>query len=153
MKNYSVVLSLCVLVGCAQGRLDIIDPNGKVIGECSAHFDWHWYGAQDSVNYILQLCAQQYIAKGYTVSDEPFLANNYTLPLPPIGSSWNKKIAKEEFNAGNVSEQKYGYILAAIEYKYTVQVEIAASNLAKNLISKNEYEQILVKAKFDVNGA
>ena len=115
MRSINLALILFLLVGCAQGRLDVINTKGTVIGECSAAFDWHPHGAQDSVNYILNLCAQKYIAVGYTVSDKSILTNDYALPVTPSGSIWNQKIAKEQFNAGYISEQKYGYILAAIE--------------------------------------
>ena len=153
MKNFSMALLLCMLVGCAQGRLDVIDTNGKVVGECSAAFDWHWYGAQDSVNYILNLCAQQHIAKGFTISDESVIENDYDLPLAPKKGTWNEKIAKEQFNGGHITEEKYGYILAAIEYKYLLKVEQAAKKLGNKLISKNEYKQTVAKAKLEFNGA
>ena len=152
MKNYSVLLLLCFLVGCAKGRFDVINTNGKVVGECSAHFDWHWYGAQDSVNYILNLCAQKYLAKGYTISDESILANEYSLPLPPRGNSWNKKNAKEQFHTDKISEKKYGYILASIEYKFVLKMELLTKKLAQHLISKKEYEQTVAKAKIELNG-
>ena len=153
MKNFCIALLLYLLVGCAQGRLDVIDTNGKVVGECSAAFDWHWYGAQDSVNYLLNLCAQEHIAKGFTLSDESVLENNYALPIAPKMGVWNKKIAKEQFNSGKISEEKYGYILAAIEYKYIRKIELAAKKLDQKVISKNEYEQIVAKAKLEFNGA
>jgi hypothetical protein len=142
----------CFLFGCAQGRVDVIDSHGKIIGECSAAFDWHWYGAKDSVNYILNLCAQENIAKGYTVSDTSILANNYDLPVPPKGNIWNKLTAKEQFDAGDFSEQKYGYILAEIEYKYILSVRQAKHDLAKQRINKKEFEQRIEQAKRNFNG-
>ncbi|WP_076411197.1 hypothetical protein [Shewanella sp. UCD-KL12] len=152
MKIAHVALISSFLVGCAQGRLDVIDTNGKVIGECSAAFAWHWYGAKDSVNYILNLCAQEQIVKGYTISDKTVLVNDYTLPVPPKGSVWNKITAKAQFKTGNISEQQYGYILAAIEYEYILKVEQAENDLARALISKKDFEQAIEKAKLEFNG-
>lgn len=139
-------------MGCAQGRLDVIDTNGKVIGECSAAFDWHWYGAKDSVNYILGLCVQEQIVKGYTISNKEILNNDYSLPEPPKGSFWNKVTAKKQFKKGNISEQKYGYILAAIEYEYILKLGQAENDLAKQLINKKAFEQAVEKAKREFNG-
>lgn len=152
MKICTVLLLICLLVGCAQGRVDVINTKGEVIGECSAAFDWHWYGVEDSVNYIIHLCAQQNIAKGYLISDESILQNDYSLPVPPKGSYWNKVTAKKQFKASSISEQEYGYILAAIEYEYILKVEQAENNLNKNVIDAKEYEQVLEKAKVRFNG-
>lgn len=152
MKIVRIALLSSFLLGCAQGRFDVIDANGKVIGECSAAFDWHWYGAKDSVNYVLNLCAQEQIAKGYTLSDNKILVNNYAIPTPPKGSVWNKVTAKEQFKAGYISEQKYGYILAAIEYKYALKIKKAEHELSQNLISEQDFKQTVAKAKFDFNG-
>jgi hypothetical protein len=152
MKIVYIVLLSSLLFGCAQGRFDVIDSNGKVIGECSAAFDWHWYGARDSVNYVLNLCAQEQIAKGHTLSDNSILVNNYVIPVPPKGSAWNKVTAKEQFKAGYISEQSYGYILAEIEYKYVLKIKKAEYEFAKNLISEQDFKQTVAKAKFDFNG-
>lgn len=152
MKITRIVLLSSLLFGCAQGRFDVIDANGKVIGECSAAFGWHWYGAKDSVNYILNLCAQEQIAKGYNISDEAVLANNYTLPILPKGHFWNKITAKEQFKLDHISEEEYGYVLAEIEYKYILKIKKAKSDFANKLISKENFKEIVAKAKFDFNG-
>ena len=152
MKKITMATLLCVLVGCAQGRLDIMNTDGKVVGHCSASFDWHWYGAEDSVNYIINLCAQEYIAKGYKTSDASFLAHDYILPIPLRNSVWNRKTAKEQFSAGMISEQKYGYVLAAIEYKYLLKIEQADKRLAQKKITSTEYKRMVREAKIEFNG-
>ncbi|MBB1269475.1 hypothetical protein [Shewanella sp. SR44-3] len=152
MKQWFTVLFMSFLAGCAQGHLDIMDADGKVVGDCSANFDWHWHGAQDSVNYILNLCAQEHIAKGYAVSDESILANDYTLPLASKGETWNKISGQEHFTRGLISEQQYGYILAAIEYDYLSKLKHAARQLAENNINKKQYDHLLMQAKLEFNG-
>ncbi|MBL4942439.1 MAG: hypothetical protein JKY81_12345 [Colwellia sp.] len=143
---------LFFLSGCAADRVDIINNEGNIVGECTAEFNWHWYGVNDSVDYILNLCAQTYIAQGYKLSNGSILENNYTLPEPPRGNLWNKKIAYEQFKKGSISEQKYGYILAAIEYEYILKTNAANKKLANGLINKADYKQILNKAKTEFTG-
>jgi hypothetical protein len=147
VRKYSILIALCSLFGCADGRVDIIEKNGEVIGECSARFYWHWYGAQDSVDYMIYICAKEYIDKGLNISDASILKNDYTLPKPPEGQSWNKKTAFKQFDAGNISEQKYGYILAAIEYEYILKKRWAKEQLDKGNIDSVAYEKVILNAK------
>lgn len=152
MKNYSILFFLCFLLGCAEGRLYVVGNQGEILGECSARFYWHWQGAQDSVDYMLYICAQEYLDKGYKLSDESILENDYTLPNPPLGSSWNKKIASEQFNLNRISEREYGYILAAIEYEYILKRRWAEEQLEKEIIDEAKYQQVLAEAKYEFYG-
>lgn len=91
MKHYGLVSLLPLLIGCAEGRLDVLSRDRNIVGYCSADFKFHPYGAQDSVNYILYLCAKENIDKGYKISDESILENDYSLPSPPKGKRWDNK--------------------------------------------------------------
>lgn len=152
MKSFCVLFFVSLLLGCAEGRLDVIGKYGVVVGECSARFDWHWYGAQDSVDYMNYICAKEHIDKGLGISDASILENDYTLPIPPLGSSWNKKMAFEQFKADKISEKKYGYILAAIEYEYILKIRWAQEQLEKGNIDQAQYENSLLEAKYIFHG-
>jgi len=132
VKYLSIVISSIFLFGCAQGKIDIIDKEGKVVGNCSANFYFHWYGAQHSVNYLLYICAKEYIDKGFKVSDEAILVNDYTIPKPPEGKAWNKKIAKQQFADDLISEEKLGYILAHVEHHYWEKLNKAKDDLSRS---------------------
>ena len=153
MNKKMVVLLCAVLAGCAQGKVDILDADKKVIGYCSANFDFHWYGAQDSVNYILYLCAKEYVDQGYTISDESLLAKDYSIPAPPDASGWNKLLAKEWFQAHRITEEKYGYILAALEYQYWLDLDAAAEQLEQDLINQAEYQVLINEAEATFEGS
>jgi hypothetical protein len=152
MKKLSFVILSLLLLSCAQGRVDILDSDENVIGYCSADFNFHWYGAQDSVDYILYLCAKEHIEKGYSISDESLLDNDYTLPLPPNGKYWNKKLAKEHFAKELLTEEKLGYILASIEYEYWMKLKSAKDKLSQAVISQPEYERLVKDAKAEFEG-
>ncbi len=143
MKKISVFCLLWLLVGCAKGRLDVYDSNGKIVGECIARYDWHFYGIDDSVNYMLNLCAQQAKAEGRHIIDETILNTDFTLPPAPEGKSWNRKLAMFHYRKGNISEQKLGYILSDIEYKYALKERDAEAKLAQGKITQSEFDQII----------
>jgi len=141
-----VVLSF--LSGCAERVITITDKQGKVVGECNAGFDWHFYGLEDSIDYMLYECAKDSIAKGFTISDERLLTLDFTLPPPPKGQSWNKKRAMHHFHNGDITEQKLGYILAAIEYEYLKTRWKAEADLANGKITQTEFDKRIDDAKF-----
>ena len=152
MKSSSLLLFAAVIMGCANGEVNVIDANDKVVGQCSAKLYWHWHGAQDSVDYLLHVCAKEQVEKGFRISDESVLYGDYALPAPPQDMSWNKKIALQEFKDGNISEKKYGYILAAIEYEYWVTKQRAEQHFEAGEIDENEYDQVLLEAKDRFHG-
>ena len=131
-----VIIILFCLSGCAERVMSITDNEGNVIGGCKAGFDWHFYGLQDSIDYMLYEYAKESIGKGFSVSDERLLTLDFTLTEPPEGKSWNKKLAMDQFHIGNISERKLGYILAAIEYEYQKIAWPAESDLAEGKISQ-----------------
>ena len=139
-------LILC-LSGCAERVIDIVDTDGKVVGGCNAGFDWHLYGLQDSIDYMLYQCAKDSIAKGYTVSDKRLLTLDFTLPVPPKGKMWNKKLAMAHFHEDKITERELGYVLAEIEYEYMKKVWPAEEQLANGEISQAEFDQLMKKAK------
>ncbi|MFT5162151.1 MAG: hypothetical protein ACI9FJ_000719 [Alteromonadaceae bacterium] len=143
-------LAIAILLsGCAGGRLDIMDQDGKIVGECIAGYDWHFDGLEDSIDYALYQCAKESIEKGHTISDKSLLALDFTLPQPPDGNKlWNKKRAMAHFHAGDIKEQQLGYILAAIELEYMMIGWAAQADLAAGKISQTELDQIIKAARF-----
>lgn len=153
MRVLSLVILSVLLFGCAQGRVDVLDHDGNVVGYCSADFNFHWYGAQDSVNYILYLCAKEHIDKGFKISDESILDNDYTIPEAPEGKIWSRKLAKEQFSKDLISEEKLGYILASVEFQYWKKLKKAKNELSRSAITQAEYEKLVEKARAEFEGA
>jgi hypothetical protein len=141
------IIILCFLSGCAERVIDISDKEGKIVGGCNAGFDWHFYGLQDSIDYVLYECAKDSIAKGYTISDERLLTIDFTLPYPPKGQSWNKKLAMSQFHSGKITERKLGYILAATEFEYIRVIWAVEDDLANGKITEAEFNKIYKTAK------
>lgn len=151
--KYLTSITLCMLlVGCAKGQLDVLDKNGKVIGRCSANFDFHWYGAQDSVNYILYLCAKGHIDKGRTISNPSIIERDYTLPEAPSHTGWNKVLAKRAFSQGGISEQQLGYVLAYVEHRYWMKIKKLEEQLAAEKITHLQYKRLAGEAKLEFEG-
>lgn len=144
-----IIVVILLLSGCAERVIDITDKDGNIVGGCNAGFDWHFYGLQDSIDYLLYECAKDSIAKGYTISDERLLTIDFTLPDPPAGKSWNKKIAMQYFHNGKITETKLGYILADIEYEYIKIVWSAEDDLASEKITKSEFNKMVNVAKLN----
>lgn len=147
------IACLCfALAGCASGQLDILDQQGKKIGECRADFAFHWHGARDSVNYILYLCAKAHVEKGRRVSDTAIFDLDYTLPPAPPEGPWNKLRVKLAFAKGELSEQTLGYLLAHLEYAYWQDVKEANRRLKANLINEQEHRVLIQKARLAFEG-
>lgn len=147
-KLFKTFIILLCLSGCAERRINIIDEEGKIVGGCVAGYDWHFYGLQDSIDYMLYECAKDSIAKGFLISDTRLLILDFTLPQSPDGEPWNKKIAMHHFHEGNITERKLGYILAAIENEYQKVTWKAEDDLADGKISQNQFDNIVTDAKF-----
>lgn len=147
MKKISVFFVVLLLLGCARGRMDVYDGDGNIVGECIARYDWHFYGIDDSVNYMLHLCAEQAAAEGRFIKDPTILNTDFTLPPPPEGQFWTKKLAMHHFYKRYISEQQLGYILSDIEYKYALKEWAAMDKLAKGDITQSEFEQIIQAAQ------
>lgn len=139
MKHLSLAISAILLTGCASGQLDVLDENGKIVGNCSADFYFHWHGAQDSVDYVLYLCAKGHIENGRKVSDQSILTNDYSLPTPPQGKEWSKKLAKQAFSNGEFTERKLGYLLANLEYQFWQTKSKLDQQLAASVITQKQY--------------
>lgn len=144
-----MIIVLFFLSGCAERIINITDKEGKIVGGCNAGFDWHLYGLQDSIDYILYECAKDSIAKGFKISDERLLTIDFTLPQPPKGETWNKKLAMHHFHKGNITERKLGYILAAIESEYQKIAWPAEEDLASGKINQAEFDKVIKDAKFN----
>ncbi|WP_259386407.1 hypothetical protein [Pseudoalteromonas sp. MSK9-3] len=142
-----VIVVSALLSGCAQRTLNISDENGVVVGECVAGFDWHFYGLDDSIDYMLYECAKSALAKGFTIDEPRLLTLDFSLPQLPEGLSWNRKRAMAQFHEGNITERKLGYILASIENDYTKIAWSAEDDLASGKITEQQYKVIIDQAK------
>ena len=74
------------------------------------------------------------------------------MPAAPEGENWNKDNAYQEFKAGRFSEQKYGYLLAAMEYEFVLKKQRARQQFEDGLINAQEYERRVTKAQIAFNG-
>lgn len=146
-KIFATAVLAVLIAGCAERKIDIFDRNGNVIGNCIAGYDWHFYGLQDSIDYMLYYCAKGHIEDGYSISEPMLLEKDFTLPAPPEGKSWNKKLAMGAFNRGEITETKLGYILADTEYEYVKTIMSAEDDLADGKIDKAQFTQIAKNAK------
>lgn len=136
------------LSGCAERSIDILDNNGKVVGGCIAGFDWHLYGLQDSIDYMLYTCFKESVEKGLTISDPSLLNRDFSLPPVPDGHDyWTKKLAMEHFNADKISERKLGYILADTEWEYRLTIMAAENELADGKITQRQFNDIEEQAR------
>ncbi|EWH08795.1 lipoprotein, partial [Catenovulum agarivorans DS-2] len=146
-----IVISLFLLfslIGCSNRVIHLVDDNGKEVGECTAGYYLHFYGLEDSIDYMLYQCAKGFIDKGYKVSGVLPLDRDYTLPKPPEGESWNKKLAMSHFKNGKITERKLGYVLAAIEYEYYLKIVDAEKRFAKGNIDETAFNKITQEAEF-----
>ena len=151
MKTFSFLLFASMIMGCAKGHIAILDVNEKVVGHCSANVYWHWYGAQDTVDYLLHVCAQKHAEQGFDLSDESILEREFAIPTPPQ-DSWNKKTALRELKSESISEKEYGYIRAAIEYEYWLKKNRANEQLESGSIEKAEYDRLMSEAESKFHG-
>lgn len=136
------------VIGCSSRVIHIVDDNGREVGECKAGYYLHFYGLEDSIDYILYQCAKDSIDKGYKISGVLPLDRDYTLPKPPQGQSWNKKMAMFHFKNNEITERKLGYVLAAIEYEYHLKMLDAEKRFAEGDIDKTELNKITTQAEF-----
>lgn len=143
-----IVLITLLLSSCSGRQIEIINADDKVIGECYAGVDWHFYGMQDTIDYMLYQCAKEHVAKGNSISEPSLLDKDFTLPAPPKGQRWNKRIAMQLYHQGDITEQQLGYILAAIEYDYMQVVWPAEDDLAAGRISQEAFNKINKKARY-----
>jgi hypothetical protein len=150
MYSKLVITSFLLLsvIGCSNRAIQLIDDKGNEVGECTAGYYLHFYGLEDSIDYILYQCAKAMISQGYKVSGVLPLDRDYTLPKPPKGKSWNKKIAMIHFENNDITERKLGYILAAIEYEYHLKMLAAEARFAEGKIDEIQFNNITRQAKF-----
>lgn len=133
--------------GCAERSIDIIDPQGKVVGECMAGYDWHLYGLEDSIDYMLYQCAKDHLATGHSISNNAILNKDYSLPSPPPGKSWNKALAMHEFKQKRLTERKLGYLLAQLEWDFRVIEQDLENQLANKTITEEQAKRQLDAAR------
>jgi hypothetical protein len=147
---YKIIINFLLffsIMGCSSRVIHIVDDSGKEVGECMAGYYLHFYGLEDSINYMLYHCAKDYINKGYKISGVLPLDRDYTLPKPPQGKTWNKKLAMSHFKGGKITERELGYILAATEYEYHLKMLDAEKRANEGDINKTEFNKITQEAE------
>jgi hypothetical protein len=108
VKYLTILVFTMTLCGRAKGQLDLYNSEGKKIGECTAGYEWHLYGAKYSVDWLLNGCAQKVIEGGTqvaTVSTPPILQKDYSFPEPKLGAHWTKKSSWEAFHSDLITEK------------------------------------------------
>ncbi|PMJ97239.1 hypothetical protein BCU12_22180 [Vibrio sp. 10N.261.55.A7] len=146
-----IIISLLILsstFGCSKRVIHIVDDSGKEVGECMAGYYLHYYGLEDSIDYMLYQCAKGLIDKGYKISGVLPLDRDYTLPKPPEGKPWNKKLAMSHFKSDKITERELGYVLAATEYEYHLKMLDAEKRFAEGNIDETEFNKITQEAEF-----
>ena len=96
---------------------------------------------------MLYQCAKDYINQGYKISGVIPLDRDYTLPKPPKGKLWNKKMAMFYFKNAIITERELGYVLAATEYEYHLKMLDAEKRFADGNIDKTEFNKITQEAE------
>ncbi|MDG1732445.1 MAG: hypothetical protein P8M49_05020 [Thalassotalea sp.] len=147
-KMFIVIFLYFSVIGCSNREIHIVDGNGKEIGECTAGYYLHFYGLEDSIDYMLYQCAKDYINKGYKISGVLPLDRDYTLPKHPEGKPWNKKLAMSHFKSDKITERELGYVLAATEYEYHLKMLDAEKRFAEGSIDETEFNKITQEAEF-----
>jgi len=148
LKLIITSLLLFSVIGCSNRAIHLVDDQGNEVGECTAGYYLHFYGLEDSIDYILYQCAKDLISQGYRVSGLLPLDRDYTLPKPPKGKPWNKKTAMFHFKNNDITERKLGYVLAAIEYEYHLKMLDAETRFASGKIDETQFNKVTREAKF-----
>ena len=150
MKSLTILVLTLTLCSCAKGQLDLYNSEGKKVGECTAGYDWHLYGAEYSVDWLLNWCAQSAIKDGtkvVAVSDPFILEKDYSFPETESGSHWTKKSSWEAFHLDLITEKEYGYILAYIENEFYLRNLLAQQKIDQGVIGEADYQQLLKESK------
>lgn len=115
VKSPSILIFTLTLFGCASGQRDLNDSEGKKVGECTAGYDWHFYGAKHSVDWLLNWCAKKAIKEGIEVADvsEPSIPQkDYSYPEPISGVYWTKASSLKAFRSDLITEKRKGELLS-----------------------------------------
>lgn len=150
MSKIIMLVAAFVLSGCASGQLDLYNAKGKKVGECTAGYDWHLYGVEHSVDWLLNWCAQNAIKEGIevaTVSDPSILQKDYAYPKPASGTYWTKKTSYKAFRSDVITEKEYGYILADIENEFYKRNQVTQQKFAQGKINEDEFHQLMKASK------
>lgn len=154
--KYLVALSLSFsLTGCASGQLDLFDAQGKKIGECTAGYDWHPIGVEASRDWLLNYCVELAKSEGSmvaSVSDQSILEKDYSYSSHPSGQKWTKKLAWDAYWSDLISENEYGYIVADLENVFFLRTVELENQLQTGEISKEQFINLMKKAKFAFHG-
>lgn len=143
---------LIMLSACAERSIYIYNAENEIIGECMAGYDWHLYGIQDSIDYILHKCAKEHVAKGRRISDPGLFEKDFTLPVPPADKPWTKNLAMAEFHAGRIDERRLGYVLAEVEYQHIMRRRDAEARLANGKIDDAEFLRLMKASELTWKG-
>jgi len=108
-------LVVLVLSGCTRGHLDYVTPQGEHKTGCRTEYSWAPSVDRHAVDYVLAHCARGAVAQGYQVKDQRLLRLDLTIPAAPAGQRWSHKLAASQHQAGQLSDQQYGYIVAYLD--------------------------------------
>ncbi|WP_298444072.1 hypothetical protein [uncultured Ferrimonas sp.] len=114
-----ILISLLVaslLIACTtQGRLHYITAEGVHKSACETEY----FGApavdKYAVEYFLSYCAQQAVAQGHTVVNAALLTLDLSIPPSPNGKPWTFELATKRYQAKQLTEKEYGYIIAHLD--------------------------------------
>lgn len=108
-----------LLSGCTRGHLSYIDNDGNKKTGCEAEYTWAPSVDRHAVDYWLYHCAKKALNKGYQVLNDDILTEPPTLPIHPEGRLWTWEEATQMYKAGKLTDQQYGYLVAAIDLNHT----------------------------------
>jgi len=109
------ILFLLLLSGCTRGHLDYVTPQGEAKTGCRTEYSWAPAVDRHAVDYVLAYCARGAVAQGHHVTDQRLLQLDLTIPAAPAGQRWSHQLAAGQHQAGQLSDQQYGYIVAFLD--------------------------------------
>ena len=108
-------LVLLMLSGCTYGHLDYVTPQGEHKTGCRTEYSWAPAVDRHAVDYVLAHCAKGAVAQGHHVKDQALLRLDLTSPAAPAGQRWSHQLAASQHQAGQLTDQQYGYIVAFLD--------------------------------------
>ena len=108
-----------------------------------------------SRDWLLNYCVELAKSEGSiiaSVSDQSILEKDYSYPSHPSGKKWTKKLAWDSYWSDLISESEYGYIVADLENVFFLRSVELENSLQTGEISKEQYINLMKKAKFAFHG-
>jgi len=116
--------------------------------DCLVGNDWYVVGYNAYLAHSRLLCENdKRVAQGL-----PIKPIDFEWPSPPEGKAWSKRIAYQEYQKNNLTEEQLGHLYASLEYVYKTRVLNAKARLENSLISKPIYQILVKEAKAAFEG-